>query len=766
MKANANTSSSLNTSKSQHTTKKESIALSQYRALAHCKIENIQEMNENELIKLQRILGHGEIYGYWATPREWCKSQSGEATLNINIRKRIEHFLPKELQAIIHESNLKSNASIIIDKLVELAVTIQTRYQILLRMAPSALGRKKHGKALDPNTIKVIAYSHVPQIFALCIAKYYKSHAQKYENLDNFPKHLLSLLEDSDFNTLSKSGKRNALQEIARMHWLFVQGYWNDNANVSNALNVITKVRGEKAPKLSERDVNPHLPFPDDYVSEMGYKSLWLINHLAPNILELGEQLLSIWPETEDISLAEYTVCRNRKRLIGTLLENHVWKDSTGQIFNTPPFKIKLTQHGKKNDQNRGDQFLPRSSDSATVERKTESSIEEVHWPPRTFGELMALMGTVQSAHLFVVSMSMAARRSECLDMNRNCVRYERNGFPYANARTFKLVEEHDGQFRDWILPDIAVLAIEQQVRLVRCMERIGRITPDRSQSPLAQEPEHLWGQYGVGKSDRTKPLLGLNQALTAYAKTLFMDPCPGGQNIRHHRFRKTIARLAGLAITQAPKVLMDVFGHESIEMTLYYILADKDLRAEIEKVSRELRVIRATQVIEEMVAEEENINSFGGPAANIFKEAVLKHKRRVYQTEKNWGANNVADLAEILTLQGKAWQYVRPGIICTKFPGTESGPCNKSKGHPEPSRCQSHCNHRLEEPFLREDVHGAIRDCLDEYTNADARNDELILEFWAAQIRNHMSRFADIRREWLKNPIIARICDWKEFQE
>lgn len=110
------------------------------------------------------------------------------------------------------------------------------------------------------------------------------------------------------------------------------------------------------------------------------------------------------------------------------------------------------------------------------------------------------------------------------------------------------------------------------------------------------------------------------------------MDTASGGQNFRTPPFRKTVARLVALALTQAPKVLMDVFGHKSIEMTLYYILADKDLRAEIEKVSRELRILSATQAIAEMVANDDSVNSYGGPAAGMLKTAISTHKQRVHQ--------------------------------------------------------------------------------------------------------------------------------------
>jgi hypothetical protein len=210
----------------------------------------------------------------------------------------------------------------------------------------------------------------------------------------------------------------------------------------------------------------------------------------------------------------------------------------------------------------------------------------------------------------------------------------------------------------------------------------------------------------------------------------------------------------------------MDVFGHKSIEMTLYYILADKDLQADIEKVSRELRVMRAKEAVKKMVSDEEtqteglSLGGYGGPAALMVHRAVEVHKDRLHRRGEKWGANSAVELAELLTLQGKAWQFVRPGVICTKFPGTESGPCNKSKGHPEPASCQSHCKHRLEEAYLREDVDGAIRDAVKAYNEAVESEDELAQALWAGQIRAHIGRFEDLRSKWMSNPTVRLVVE------
>ncbi|KVK72159.1 hypothetical protein WS90_35305 [Burkholderia cepacia] len=243
------------------------------------------------------------------------------------------------------------------------------------------------------------------------------------------------------------------------------------------------------------------------------------------------------------------------------------------------------------------------------------------------------------------------------------------------------------------------------------------------------------------------------------------METSPGGQSLRSHRFRKTLARLVALSLTQAPKLLMDVFGHKSIEMTLYYILTDKELRAEIETISRELRVMRAKDVVEQMVeadnsatsVSEQNMGGFGGLAAVSLHNAIVVHRERIHRRGEQWGTSSVIELADLLTLQGKAWEQVRPGILCTKFPG-EAGPCNKSKGRPEPSKCQSSCVHRLEEAFLREDVDGAIRDSVAAYEQSVRDDESLTAAHWASQIRAHVPRFRDLQVKWMANSTVQTL--------
>jgi integrase len=624
--------------------------------------------------------------------------------------------------------------------LLEHAVTLLTRYLVVLRMGPASMGQKGAGASLDPRTVADIAYFVGPALFAVALTEWLHAE-QPTVGTSGF----LNVVRRDDLEVLSPSIRRLVLAEVRRMAVLNDRDCWMDLPCADNDDGATTIVAGDAAQQGEERGRDPHLPLPDAYVSEMGQRSIWLIESLAPNLLSIAQALRGIWARTADEAdgASAPVVEQRRRKKVAELLDGWLWRDEDGQPIERPPFSINLSNTGSK---------------------RTVAHTSQI-WPPRKLAEVFGLIANVQLAHLFVVSLSTGARKAETLDLQRTCLEYARDGRPYATGRTFKLVRKLDGELRDWVLPDLATKAIEQQCRLVHLVETIGPQRPSKKpKNPETGSQAHLWLQVsGGGPSDRTKPLLHLDKAMRAYARALGMDERPNGQWLRPHRFRKTVARLAALALTQAPKVLMDVFGHKSIEMTLYYILSDKTLQAEIEQVGRELRVMRASEAIEAIVAAEDagatglKLGGYGGPAALMIDRAIQVQRERTHRRGEQWGAGSVRELAEVLTLQGKAWEVVRRGVVCTKLLGSESGPCNKSKGRPEPSQCQTDCSHRLEDAFLREDVDASISYCVTEYQTTIAANDELMQAMWAGQIRAHLGRFDDLRTKWMDHPMVKR---------
>lgn len=708
-------------------------------------VHSIQHADAAQLVVLQRILQHGDTLGKWVTADEWVPPSNKKlALLSIDLRKRIVHFLPAHLQRLASDDDLASHRfHHSIPQCINEAVLKITRYLVLLRLGPVGRGSRGRQRALDPNSIINIGYNAAPIIFALSIASSLDMDGKPMA--DNIS---LRSLRTNDLAQISRSHKAMVLAECQRMQELVDKGLWSDAPSMqleSNSSAMTSAPRHTDVP----RKVDSHLPLPDEYVSKMGHCSLWLMQVLCPNLLSIGKSISDIYStKNKKGEFGKEAVDRSGRK-VRKLLSTYRWYDQDGQEFDAPPFLLRL----------------PRPNGFASVSRRDAEV--DVRWPPKNHRDVMGLIGIVQTAHLFIASLSMGARQSETLGLQRECVVRSIDGRSYANGKTYKLVQQHGGEWRDWQLPEAAVEALAQQALLMETAERIAFFHKPRTKDTADFVPStHLWGQTSAAPtSDPTKPLREINTALRVYANALDLSTEPGGQPLRSHRFRKTLARLVALALTQAPKLLMDVFGHKAIEMTLYYILSDKNLRAEIETVARELRVMRAKEVVERMVeadlaskgTDSADLGGYGGLAAVSLQNVIRVNRERVHRQGAQWGANDVQELAELLTLQGTAWEQVRTGVLCTKFPG-EFGPCNKSKGRPEPSKCQTSCTHRLEEAFLREDIDGSIHDAVAAYEAAISNEESLTAAHWAAQVRAHVPRFSDIQAKWMLNKTVREL--------
>jgi len=548
---------------------------------------------------------------------------------------------------------------------------------------------------------------------------------------------------------------KNIRNEIRRMQVLEQKGLWCDAPPWRVNIEKLTEVSGEYNKIRPEVKIDPHLPLPDDFVSQMGQRSLWLIEQLAPNILRALNDFQTLWKRAAATGKDRAFI----GRLCKEYLSSFNWTDSSGKLLEKPNFELRLTTHGEGNKKI----------------KLTESITDLAVWPPKNMSHIFGLARIIQGAHYFIASLSTTARIGESIMFNRSCVVYDKNGTYKIEGLTFKLVKRVDGELRTWTLPPLAAIAIEQQARLVALYEKLSGgvkvIDPDTISPGI-----HLWGQVGGSVSERSKPMAasGLNSLFVSFTLALGMDSRPGGQLVRSHRFRKTIARLVALALTSAPKVLQDVFGHKSIEMTMYYILTDKDLAAEIDTIAKELRVMSATDVVSKMVdaedgaensdvSEKEKVKTktlfggYGGPAALRIRAAIDEHKAVVFRRGEDFNASSIRELAEVLTMQGKNWQVVRAGVLCTKS-ASQSGPCNKKKGKPEPSRCDTDCDFRLEEAWHQQDVDECIAEAVRLYIEETDRQEDLVASLWAGQIRAHVPRFPALKEKWMNHPTVRAV--------
>ncbi len=455
-----------------------------------------------------------------------------------------------------------------------------------------------------------------------------------------------------------------------------------------------------RAEKVEERNFQP---FPDEYVTQMMWRARWLHENLA-------YQLLSCWNEQRaivarfagrGIRSSNPTVIDARRNAIASI----DWRDGNGQIIERLPFTIahKFGQHFQYSDA----------------------------WPPTTGRTVSVLVGTLQALNLCTVAFCTGARAGEIASATDESLVYgpRGNNEPRLLARTFKLESSLGGTFRDWPLHPVAARALEIQKVLAQSVRREG----DR----------HLWVHHGMaGEKPLGSPLLDITRQLVAATQHLGLTEIAGNSHPHAHRWRHTIARIVALSVVGSPQVLLDLFGHRDLEMTLRYMLSHPEIAEEAQKVARET----AFAFSEEAIAETMN-GLAGGPAAKSLMSGL--EDLRMRRGDHVYGADSLRELTEVLTFGGKHWQIVRPGVICTKAPG-QFGPCTQGRGAPDPGSCRTNCDHRLETTRAKSHCSATIEVLIGELAHAQVCEHNMIVANLKGQLIAQLQRWDDIRIEWL----------------
>jgi hypothetical protein len=757
-------------------------------AAAQVQAHEIQSVDVHTLGRLKALAGHGEKLLVWSTPEKWLVHGSRiDAIMSVDLHDAALSALAADEHATINmkpvpEAVATHAARLTPMQQVEATALQAVRYLMLLRLGPSArTGRKWSKVSLKASVIADTAAGVIRRMVAIVIKKRLDMLARRVLAADDT--RFFALIQPSDLAALPKTFAAKSATELRRMDKLCERGFWLDAPMPERDKTATVDPAQQPMEAEPERKPNPHLPLPDDYVAEMGQRSLWIIEHLGPFLLNVGEELLTEWRKS-----AHGGKCSKdtRKNIVLRMLATRngsgsMESPSTSLRCPEPPFTIRLSTHGEK----AGRRLKGLAAANPSDDGGEDECLESIKWPPHNLAHFTGLCGVLQGAHFFVASMAMAARQSESMDLRRDCVAYGQDGQWRAVGRTFKLVQAFEGEVRDWDLPEVAARAIEQQARLVRMLEQMpwsedlsALLDPEFT----AFEGDHLWCRIGTGMTNPRMVPRDPNKFLRKFARMLDMETEPGGQPFRTHRFRKTIARLAALAIDEAPLMLKHLFGHHDIEMTLYYILADKALAAEIEQIIKELHMMRAKAPVEAFVArladsdarnhgaEELDVDygGYGGKAVGRLTETVQRYRDqalaggRMRNAAEDFGANQIDDVVRILTGDGTYFNLVRPGVFCTKRLG-EWGPCSRKKGQADRSNCQETCDHRLEEPWLRADADGCVADALAGYVRASADGEVLLQSFWADQVRRNVVRFEDVRAKWMQHPVIVQIMADRE---
>jgi hypothetical protein len=387
--------------------------------------------------------------------------------------------------------------------------------------------------------------------------------------------------------------------------------------------------------------------------------------------------------------------------------------------------------------------------------------VDNFEWPIRTWENVLWLSTIVQAAHLFIGLLATAGRIGEVKTLNRSCIEVHTDEAMHVRGRTYKLSWAPSGMSRTWPAPTTLVKALGQQAELAAAWDWLPvSLSIDRPPAK-PQFGEQLWVSIGITGNVGPDADISWECALEALAERLSVDTRPGGRRVHPHRFRKTVARLAGIALWKSPLVLKQLLGHKNIEMTLHYILSDPGIREEAEKVLRELRIMHCADTLERVrEALKAGLPSpVGGVGGIRLADAITEHENRELQSQRQWSAESAQELAEQYTMNGEGWR-LGVGFICSKLPH-EAGECRKGASrrgeHGEPliSNCKMNCPQRIDLPTQiglarqKRDAQQVCDGYIEIATTALRKNQLLVAAYCLNQLEDHLAKWPDLRAQF-----------------
>ncbi|MBX9827482.1 MAG: integrase [Xanthobacteraceae bacterium] len=458
--------------------------------------------------------------------------------------------------------------------------------------------------------------------------------------------------------------------------------------------------------RLEKKEAQSWQPFSDEFVTAMISRAMWFQRHLAKPLLECWTGLRAIAAEEEAAgrSTSHPSVVKRRAEY----LRGFGWTDEQGVQIAELPFDLTKTVNGE-----------------------TRASRE---WPPYEPKVVFRLVTTLQALNLAMIAFCTGGRSGELGDA-RDLPRSP--GVPRLISRTFKLIGDVGGEERDWPLHPAALRAYDIQCILARLVR--------------AQGTDHLWvmtNMPGLGG-----PLLNLTEPLVAAVEHLGLTELAKPDRAHAHRWRHTVARLVALSVVGAPQVLLDLFGHRDLDMTLRYMLSDPDVVEDATKVARETALVLAEEAIAETLE-----GTVSGPAAEPLRQGLRGLGMR--RGETAFGSVSLRETAEILTFNSRHWELVRPGVLCTKTLG-EFGPCTRGRGAPDPGGCRTDCDHRLELGRAKRACKQALEALLAELAAAEQAGESMLSASLEGQILAQLKRWDEVRERVLtSNPAARRIWE------
>lgn len=541
-----------------------------------------------------------------------------------------------------------------------------------------------------------------------------------------------SSVQQQDLTNISKSRDIDNLSSLFAM--LANRGLLDDVPAMSSKRRLgevgERNRKGEETPTSQVRVPKSYQPLPDAFVAACGYRALWLIRELGPSLLSLLESIASqsikcnrplpVSGKTVD-QLAFYEFVR-------PIISLHAWTDSNGAAIESLPFEVN-------------------SFKSKSTSRHPSTSLQ---WAPKSYGELMVYARMLQAAHAWILLLLSGSRSSEILSYTDECITETKGRNPLISVKTYKLVRSTEGRDQDIPSPEIALFCARQQIRLATAIKSISNPSDPKSMG------NHIWirwqrsGDQPVGSaSDDLNS--GLNR-LAYFFKVDHLLAKPNGR-IHVHRFRKTLARLVALSMVNSQMILMDCFGHEDPEMTLIsYILSDKSIHADVLRYQRELVILLASKAIE-------NSSTLGGAGGELVREKV--EERLTILGKSKLDPKDILELAESLTLEGRMWALVMPGVICA-LPIGGASPCSKKQGQRNPAFCKTGCDHQILEEFDKQQTDELIQEIINAIASAEQDGRELSLPMWKQQLNSALIRWPDLHEKWASNPFVTKHSNFK----
>lgn len=640
-----------------------------------------------ELLSLQRELLMGSVWGTWEVAPELmavCAVTSSNRTY------RVERAIPEG------EDSQGTWACKIWSELI--------RVSIAFRLWPGKLGYR-------------LAYSSILSILRSLglITRGMTPHDR--------PDFWQALSADE---ILSRVGSQQGAKRLSDLRFLLERGAILDNPRSRRSLSDARPVRSRVDEPEHIQDVHTarqFQPLPDSLIGAGGHRAIWFMENIGPTLLEAMEACheLSIRRSNADPRHSNYgrMLLPDRAHQIeaeakNRLISNWDWRDKNGQSVRSLPFSVHFSS----------------------------KPIGSFEWPPKFWSQATALLGVLQSSHLWIPAFAMGSRHREILSLREGCLRREDSVAPTCLFRTSKM-DGVGGTGKEVPIPTAVQFAVRQQERLARYSKSTGAVDGD-----------HLW----VSTSNFAgTALTNANYYLRLFVRTFELNALLDGSSIHMHRFRKSLARICALALVHAPKVLMDVFGHRDEQMTvLRYILSDHNLLSDVQETVRELIVLKGVDAVE-------RVDQLQGAAAGRLRERIQQHAKRL--GSKALEPKNLMEFVRAMTEDGGGWAVVGPGIVCTNF--TRGGLCNRGHGAANPDYCHPKCDNQLVFPDYEQDgssvasaVTNAIRSIdfmLERLQEADAVGESMLVAQFQGQIKALLGRWEQVDMHFKTHPTLNR---------